>query len=71
MNYRLWLCLCAYTMPYSIGKDDILVSVEEFVMQKCFEIDLDADGDNDRYSSIVDGGGWQVPHELVNIVYLL
>lgn len=52
---------CAYIQClYSIGKDDALVSVEEFVMQKCFEIDLDSDGDNDRYSSIVDGGRWQV-----------
>ena len=47
-------------MYNSIGKDDVLVSVEEFVMQKCFEIDWDADGDNDRFSSVVDGGGWQV-----------
>ena len=43
-----------------LGKDDVLVSVEDFVMQKCFEVDFDYEEGNEFYLTAVDGGGWQV-----------
>ena len=43
-----------------LGKDDVLVSVEDFVMQKCFEMDFDYEEGNELYLTAVDGGGWQV-----------
>lgn len=42
------------------GKNDELVTVEEFVMQKCLEVDTDREGENVKYLQLMDGGGWQV-----------